>query len=192
MVKSLPTALHFFPFMMTNKQSHAPGLHAGGPQNPSFSSFSAQILRTAQHRQLASCCKCRITGSSTASPSSSRLPVPAASLAIAGVFVERNSKTMMLVFTSSAWKCPRLPLPDYRGASGGAYFYIFTLFSGHLFFAPAEASIIPLVVKRNNVAANSLFNHSPGTQRGGVGSWRSPVDRSSTTLHRLYISLLLA
>jgi len=87
--------------------------------------------------------------------------------AVAGVFVERQSKRRILVVTNVL-----------RGVS--VLFYVLTVLVPHLdvtygliilytntlifsavsqFFAPAEASAIPLLVKRKElVAANSLFN----------------------------------
>lgn len=95
--------------------------------------------------------------------------------AIAGVFVERNSKKLMLTITNLARGVMALAfmLPSLQIAAGFELplFYIITfLFSSvSQLFAPAEASMIPLVVKRNElVQANSLFNLTlSATQLGG-------------------------
>lgn len=95
--------------------------------------------------------------------------------AIAGVFVERNSKKMMLIFTNVARGVMVLAylFTDERWGAAAVLpiFYIVTLlFAGvSQFFNPAEASMIPLVVRRDQlVAANSLFNLTlPATQLGG-------------------------
>ena len=95
--------------------------------------------------------------------------------AIAGVFVERTSKKIMLVITNVARGVMALAY-IFTDASWGAgavlpIFYTITLlFSGvSQFFSPAEASKIPLVVRRDElVAANSVFNLTlTGTALGG-------------------------
>jgi MFS family permease len=150
-------------------------------RNPNFVKlWSAQILsQTAQqivnfalvlHIQA-------ITGSSTAvSGIIIAFTIPAVLFAaIAGVFVERNSKKLMLtltnilrgvlvlayIFTDPAWGVGAvLPI-----------FYIITLLFSAVsqFFNPAEAAMIPLVVRKDQlIAANSLFNLTlPATQLGG-------------------------
>lgn len=85
--------------------------------------------------------------------------------AIAGVFVERNSKKLMLVMTNIARGVLVLLYtlinPEWGVGIVLPLFYIVTLlFSGvSQFFNPAEASMIPMVVqKRELISANSLFN----------------------------------
>ncbi len=95
--------------------------------------------------------------------------------AIAGVFVERNSKKTMLVLTNVGRGVMVLAYLFTNPAWGvGAVlpiFYIVTLLFAAVsqFFNPAEASMIPLVVSRRElVSANSLFNLTlPATQLGG-------------------------
>jgi MFS family permease len=118
-----------------------------------------------------------ITGSSTAVAGIIiSFTIPAILFAaIAGVFVERTSKKTMLVITNAARGIMVLAYL-FTDASWGAatvlpIFYVVTLlFSGvSQFFNPAEASKIPLVVRREElVAANSLFNLTlTGTALGG-------------------------
>lgn len=85
--------------------------------------------------------------------------------AIAGVFVERNSKKLMLVLTNIARGVLVLLYTLINPAWGVGIvlplFYVITLvFSGvSQFFNPAEASMIPMVVKKKElISANSLFN----------------------------------
>ena len=85
--------------------------------------------------------------------------------AIAGVFVERNSKRAMLTITNIVRGVLVLAYLFSDGSWGAGavltIFYIITLVfsTASQFFSPAEASMIPLVVKREElVAANSLFN----------------------------------
>jgi MFS family permease len=87
--------------------------------------------------------------------------------AIAGVFVERNSKKTMLVITNVARGVMVLAyvLTDANWGAGAVLpiFYIVTLLFSAVsqFFNPAELAMIPLIVKhRQLVAANSLFNLS--------------------------------
>lgn len=95
--------------------------------------------------------------------------------AIAGVFVERYPKKTILTLTNVARGVIVLGylLVETPWGAGAVVpiFYINTLlFSGvSQFFNPAEASMIPLIVKpRELVAANSLFNLTlPATQLGG-------------------------
>ncbi|MDQ6693031.1 MAG: MFS transporter [Chloroflexota bacterium] len=95
--------------------------------------------------------------------------------AIAGVFVERNSKKTMLVLTNVLRGVMVLAyvFTDSKWGVGAVLpiFYIVTLLFSSVsqFFNPAEASMIPLLVKREElVAANSLFNLTlPATQLGG-------------------------
>src|SRR3954463_4326507 len=110
-----------------------------------------------------------LTGSSTAvSGVIIAFTVPAILFsAIAGVFVERNSKKTMLVLTNLARGVMVLAFvaTDAKWGPGALLpvFYIATLaFSAvSQFFAPAELAMIPLLVRRNQlVAANSLFNLS--------------------------------
>jgi Na+/melibiose symporter-like transporter len=119
----------------------------------------------------------RITGSSTAvSGIIISFTVPAILFAaIAGVFVERNSKKTMLVITNIARGALALAylLTDPRWGVGAVLpiFYIVTFVFATVsqLFNPAEASLIPLLVKRKElVAANSLFNLTlSATQLGG-------------------------
>ncbi|MDQ3929931.1 MAG: MFS transporter, partial [Chloroflexota bacterium] len=85
--------------------------------------------------------------------------------AIAGVFVERNSKKTMLVLTNLARGVLVLAylLSDSKWGAGAIlpifYTVTFVFASVSQFFNPAEASMIPLMVKpRELVPANSLFN----------------------------------
>jgi MFS family permease len=95
--------------------------------------------------------------------------------AIAGVFVERNSKRTMLVATNIARGVLVLGyiFTDKSWGGGAVLPLIYTvtlLFSAvSQFFSPAEASMIPMVVKKEElVAANSLFNLTlTGTTLGG-------------------------
>ncbi|HET9494680.1 MAG TPA: MFS transporter [Chloroflexia bacterium] len=95
--------------------------------------------------------------------------------AIAGVFVERNSKKTMLVITNVLRGVLVLAylLADPAWGLGAVLpiFYVVTLLFSSVsqFFNPAEASLIPLLVKRSQlVAANSLFNLTlSATQLGG-------------------------
>jgi len=150
-------------------------------RNPNFVKlWSAQILsQTAQQivnyallLQVAN-----ITASSTAvSGIIISFTVPAILFAaIAGVFVERNSKKTMLVLTNLARGAMVLVYlainPDWGAGVVLPMFYIVTLLFAAVsqFFNPAEASMIPLVVsKRELVSANALFNLTlPATQLGG-------------------------
>jgi MFS family permease len=119
----------------------------------------------------------RISGSSTAvSGIIIAFTLPAILFAaLAGVFVERNSKKTMLTITNVLRGVMVLAylLTDERWGVGAVLpiFYIVTLLFSSVsqLFNPAEASMIPLVVKKNElVAANSLFNLTlPATQLGG-------------------------
>jgi MFS family permease len=118
-----------------------------------------------------------ITGSSTAvSGVIISFTVPAILFAaIAGVFVERNSKKTMLVITNLLRGIMVLGylLTDPAWGVGAVLpiFYLATLLFSSVsqFFNPAEASMIPLLVKRDQlVSANSLFNLTmSATQLGG-------------------------
>jgi Na+/melibiose symporter-like transporter len=118
-----------------------------------------------------------ITGSSTAvSGIIISFTVPAILFAaIAGVFVERNSKKTMLVITNLLRGIMVLAYlftdPAWGVGAVLPIFYIVTLLFSAVsqFFNPAEAAMIPLVVKRGQlVAANSLFNLTlSATQLGG-------------------------
>jgi predicted MFS family arabinose efflux permease len=119
----------------------------------------------------------QITGSSTAvSGIIMAFTIPAILFAaIAGVFVERNSKRLMLVLTNVARGVMVLAY-FFTDASWGTgtvllifYLVTFAFASVSQFFNPAEASMIPLVVKRHElVAANSIFNLTlSGTMLGG-------------------------
>lgn len=95
--------------------------------------------------------------------------------AIAGVFVERRSKRVMLMLTNVGRGLMVLlyVLPDPHWGAGVLlpYFYIatFAFATVSQFFNPAEAAMIPLLVSRRElVSANSLFNLTlPATQLGG-------------------------
>jgi MFS family permease len=95
--------------------------------------------------------------------------------AIAGVFVERNSKKVMLILTNVLRGVMVLAylLIDPAWGVGVVLplFYIVTLLFSAVsqFFNPAEASMIPLMVKKRElISANSLFNLTlPATQLGG-------------------------
>ncbi|MDQ6644366.1 MAG: MFS transporter [Chloroflexota bacterium] len=95
--------------------------------------------------------------------------------AIAGVFVERHSKKMILVLTNVGRGLAVLGylLTDTRWGAGAVLpiFYVTTLVFSSVsqFFNPAEASLIPLLVKKEElVHANSIFNLTlPATQLGG-------------------------
>ena len=85
----------------------------------------------------------------------------------AGVFVERNSKKLMLVLTNLLRGVMVLAyvITDANWGPGAVLpiFYIVTLLFSSVsqFFNPAELAMIPLLVKRSQlVAANSLFNLS--------------------------------
>ncbi len=150
-------------------------------RNPNFVKlWAAQILsQTAQQivnyalvLQVAN-----ITGSSTAvSGIIIAFTIPAILFAaIAGVFVERNSKKTMLVLTNLARGIMVLAYlatnPDWGVGAVLPIFYIVTLLFAAVsqFFNPAEASMIPLVVSRRElIPANSLFNLTlPAAQLGG-------------------------
>jgi MFS family permease len=119
----------------------------------------------------------KITGSSTAvSGIILSFTIPAILFAaIAGVFVERNSKKTMLVLTNLARGIMVLAYffidPSWGAGVVLPIFYIVTFLFASVsqFFNPAEASMIPLVVKRHElVAANSIFNLTlSGTMLGG-------------------------
>lgn len=150
-------------------------------RNPDFLKlWSAQILsQTAQ--QIVNFALLlqveRLTGSSTAvSGIIICFTIPAILFAaIAGVFVERNSKKLMLTLTNVLRGVMVLAyiLTDPAWGAGAILpiFYIVTLlFAGvSQFFNPAEAAMIPLVVRKDQlIAANSLFNLTlPATQLGG-------------------------
>ena len=118
-----------------------------------------------------------LTGSSTAvSGIVISFTIPAILFAaIAGVFVERNSKKTMLVMTNLLRGVMVLGYILINPAWGAGailpLFYVITLLFSTVsqFFNPAEASLIPLIVKREQlVAANSLFNLTlPATQLAG-------------------------
>lgn len=119
----------------------------------------------------------RLTGSSTATAGIIiAFTIPAILFsAIAGVFVERNSKKLMLTITNVLRGVMVLAyiLTDPAWGAGAVLpiFYVVTLlFAGvSQFFNPAEAAMIPLVVRKDQlIAANSLFNLTlPATQLGG-------------------------
>src|SRR5438477_3845220 len=79
--------------------------------------------------------------------------------AVAGVFVERNSKKTVLVLTNLARGVMVLAyvLTDAKWGAGALLpvFYIVTLLFSAVsqFFAPAELAMIPLLVKRNQLVA---------------------------------------
>src|SRR6476646_1744818 len=86
--------------------------------------------------------------------------------AIAGVFVDRQSKKRMLVITNVARGVVVLlyvltvALPHLDQAAGVLILYVNTLIFSAVsqFFVPAEAAMIPLLVPREKlIAANSLF-----------------------------------
>jgi MFS family permease len=154
---------------------------AGVIRNRNFSKlWTAQILsQTAQQivnfalvLQVAA-----LTGSGTATSGIIiAFTVPAILFAaIAGVFVERNSKKLMLVFTNIArgFMALAFMLPNESWGVGAnlllIYIVTFLFSSVSQLFAPAEASAIPIVVKRDElVQANSLFNLTlSATQLGG-------------------------
>lgn len=95
--------------------------------------------------------------------------------AIAGVFVERNSKKLMLVMTNVLRGVMVLAFlfTDPRWGVGAVLpiFYIgtFLFASVSQFFNPAEAALIPQLVKKKElVSANALFNLTlSATQLGG-------------------------
>lgn len=127
-----------------------------------LSQTAQQIINLALVLQVAG-----ITGSSTAvSGIIISFTVPAILFAaIAGVFVERNSKKTMLVLTNVARGVMVLAyfFTDERWGVGAVLpiFYVVTFVFATVsqFFNPAEAAMIPLVVKRNElIAANSVFN----------------------------------
>ncbi len=115
-----------------------------------------------------------ITGSSTATAGIVVcFTIPAVLFAaIAGVFVERNSKKTVLVLTNLLRGVMVLGYfftdPSWGVGAVLPIFYVITLLFSAVsqFFNPAEASMIPLVVRRDElVAANSLFNLTlPATQ----------------------------
>lgn len=119
----------------------------------------------------------RLTGSSTAvSVVIICFTIPAVLFAaIAGVFVERNSKKLMLILTNVLRGVLVLAYlftdPAWGAGAVLPIFYIITLVFSAVsqFFNPAEASMIPQVVKKEElIAANSLFNLTlPATQLGG-------------------------
>jgi MFS family permease len=119
----------------------------------------------------------KLTGSSTAvSVVIICFTIPAVLFAaIAGVFVERNSKKLMLVLTNVLRGILVLFYIFVNPAWGAAVvlpiIYIITLLFSAVsqFFNPAEASMIPQVVKKEELlAANSLFNLTlPAAQLGG-------------------------
>ncbi|HUS14003.1 MAG TPA: MFS transporter [Chloroflexia bacterium] len=87
--------------------------------------------------------------------------------AIAGVFVERASKKQVLVITNVARGVSVLfyiltvvlDRVDPAWALGILYLNTFLFSAVSQFFAPAEASMIPLLVKRDRlISANALFN----------------------------------
>ncbi|HMA34666.1 MAG TPA: MFS transporter [Chloroflexia bacterium] len=87
--------------------------------------------------------------------------------AIAGVFVEHQSKKRMLVATNIGrgvlvlFYILTVAIPHLDAVFGLPILYINTLIFSTVsqFFAPAEAAMIPLIVKRDKlIAANSLFN----------------------------------
>ncbi len=119
----------------------------------------------------------KLTGSSTATSGIIiAFTVPAILFAaIAGVFVERNSKKLVLVLTNLARGIMVLAYlftdPSWGVGAVLPIFYIVTLLFSSVsqFFNPAEAAMIPLVVKKRElISANSLFNLTlPATQLGG-------------------------
>lgn len=137
-----------------------------------LSQTAQQIVNFALILQVSS-----ITGSSTATSGVIiSFTVPAILFAaIAGVFVERNSKKTMLVLTNIGRGVMVLAylLVDSGWGAGAVLpiFYITTLLFSSVsqFFNPAEASMIPLVARKKElVSANSLFNLTlPATQLGG-------------------------
>jgi MFS family permease len=95
--------------------------------------------------------------------------------AIAGVFVERNSKKLMLGLTNVLRGVMLLAFlfTDPRWGVGAVlpifYTATFLFASVSQFFNPAEAALIPMLVKKRElVAANGLFNLTlSATQLGG-------------------------
>lgn len=118
-----------------------------------------------------------ITGSSTATSGVIiAFTIPAILFAaIAGVFVERNSKKLMLIMTNILRGVMVLAFlfADPRWGVGAVLpiFYVATFLFASVsqFFNPAEAALIPLLVKRRElVSANGVFNLTlSATQLGG-------------------------
>jgi MFS family permease len=118
-----------------------------------------------------------ITGSSTATSGIIiAFTIPAILFAaIAGVFVERNSKKLMLVMTNILRGVMVLAFlfADPRWGVGAVLpiFYVATFLFASVsqFFNPAEAAMIPLLVKKRElVSANGVFNLTlSATQLGG-------------------------
>ncbi|HET6314494.1 MAG TPA: MFS transporter [Chloroflexia bacterium] len=137
-----------------------------------LSQTAQQIVNFALVLQVAS-----ITKSSTATSGIIiAFTVPAILFAaIAGVFVERNSKKLMLVLTNILRGVMVLAFlfTDPRWGVGAVlpifYTATFLFASVSQFFNPAEAALIPqLVKKRELVSANALFNLTlSATQLGG-------------------------
>jgi MFS family permease len=137
-----------------------------------LSQTAQQIVNFALVLQVAS-----ITKSSTATSGIIiAFTVPAILFAaIAGVFVERNSKKLMLVLTNILRGVMVLAFlfTDPRWGVGAVlpifYTATFLFASVSQFFNPAEAALIPqLVKKRELVSANGLFNLTlSATQLGG-------------------------
>ncbi len=137
-----------------------------------LSQTAQQIVNFALLLQVA-----RITASSTAvSGIIICFTIPAILFAaIAGVFVERNSKKVMLILTNVLRGVMVLGYlfinPDWGVGAVLPIIYIITLLFSAVsqFFNPAEASMIPLMVKKKElISANSLFNLTlPATQLGG-------------------------
>ena len=137
-----------------------------------LSQTAQQIVNFALLLQVA-----RITASSTAvSGIIICFTIPAILFAaIAGVFVERNSKKVMLILTNVLRGVMVLGYlfinPDWGVGAVLPLIYIITLLFSAVsqFFNPAEASMIPLMVKKKElISANSLFNLTlPATQLGG-------------------------
>lgn len=159
-----------------------------------ISQTAQQIINLALIVQVA-----ELTGSSTAvSGIIISFTIPAILFAaLAGVFVERNSKKTVLVLTNVARGVMVLAyvLTDASWGPGAVLpiFYVVTLaFSAvSQFFNPAELAIIPLIVRKNQlVSANSLFNLSfTACQLGGFVIL-GPV-LLATILHNNYTLLYL-
>jgi len=85
--------------------------------------------------------------------------IPAVLLtAIAGVFIDKWNKKYILITTNILRAGLLLTLPFFSSTLFGIYALAFLISSVTQFFVPAEASSIPLMVKKNQLmSANSLF-----------------------------------
>jgi MFS family permease len=87
--------------------------------------------------------------------------IPAVLLtAIAGVFVDRWPRRMVLVSTNLLRACLVAMIPWAAGMTGGWSIYLmaFLISAATQFFVPAEAATIPMIVNRSSLlTANSLF-----------------------------------